>query len=73
MHCCCVARCTLAGAPSFPAKLPCLPLNCAVVDRPRFGHRALLLDTARNWFSIDDIKKKILDPMHSTKMNVLKW
>lgn len=47
--------------------------TCAVVDRPRFGHRGLLLDTARNWFSVEDIKRKVLDPMHFTKLNVLKW
>lgn len=65
--------------PCFPThgwRLPALPLppsSCAVVDRPRFGHRGVLLDTARNWFSVEDIKKKVLDPMHLTKMNVLKW
>jgi len=32
-----------------------------------------MLDTARNWFSVEGIKKKILDPMHRTKLNVLHW
>ncbi|KAI7846441.1 hypothetical protein COHA_000052 [Chlorella ohadii] len=62
---------SLASLANPEAEITCLPIQ--IVDRPRFGHRALLLDTARNWFSIDDIKKKILDPMHLTKMNVLKW
>lgn len=60
------------GGPCPPSPCPLLS-SCAVVDRPRFGHRGVLLDTARNWFSVEDIKKKILDPMHLTKMNVLKW
>jgi hexosaminidase len=44
-----------------------------VSDKPRFGHRGLMLDTARNWFSVADIKRKIIDPMFLTKMNVLHW
>lgn len=42
-------------------------------DTPRFGHRGVLVDTARHWFSVEDLKRKILDPMHATKMNVLHW
>lgn len=77
-----VFQCTLAAAALCPmlshprvapARPPPPPPSCAVVDRPRFGHRGVLLDTARNWFSVEDIKKKVLDPMHLTKMNVLKW
>ena len=59
---------TARPAPAAPAPGP-----GAVVDRPRFGHRGVLLDTARNWFSIEDIKRKVIDPMHLTKLNVLVW
>jgi hypothetical protein len=62
---------SLASLASADADVSCLPIQ--VVDRPRFPHRGLLLDTARNWFSVEDIKKKVIDPMHLTKMNVLKW
>lgn len=49
----------------------CLPIELR--DRPRFGHRGVMLDTARNFFSPDDIKRRLLDPMHLTKLNVMHW
>ncbi|PSC70268.1 glycoside hydrolase family 20 [Micractinium conductrix] len=55
------ARCSVA----------CLPVE--VDDRPRFPHRGVLLDTARNWFSVADIKAKVINPMARTKLNVLHW
>ncbi|EFN58846.1 hypothetical protein CHLNCDRAFT_140700 [Chlorella variabilis] len=52
-------------------RVDCVPVK--VDDAPRFGHRGILLDTGRNWFSPDDIKRRLLDPMAATKMNVLHW
>lgn len=41
-----------------------------VEDRPEFPHRGLMIDTARNYFPLDDLKKAI-DGMASCKLNVL--
>ncbi|KAJ2943680.1 hypothetical protein O0L34_g16793 [Tuta absoluta] len=41
-------------------------------DRPAYPHRGLVLDTSRNFFPIDIIKKMI-DGMAATKMNVFHW
>lgn len=65
------ALASLASLADGACKLACLPIH--VQDRPRFGHRGLLLDTSRRWFSVQDIKTKILDPMHRSKLNVLHW
>ena len=41
-------------------------------DWPRFGHRGLLLDCSRHFFSIEEVRK-ILDLMTLHKLNVLHW
>lgn len=41
-------------------------------DAPKFTHRGLNMDTARNYFEVDDIKRT-LDAMAYTKMNRLHW
>ncbi|XP_049874193.1 chitooligosaccharidolytic beta-N-acetylglucosaminidase isoform X3 [Pectinophora gossypiella] len=41
-------------------------------DRPAYKHRGLLIDTARNFIPIEDIKRTI-DGMAATKMNVFHW
>lgn len=41
-----------------------------VMDRPRFPHRALMLDPARNFLPVDDVKRYI-DRMSRYKFNVL--
>lgn len=48
-------------------------LRCAVIiDEPRFSWRGFMLDTARNFFSIDFIEKMIdVAAMH--KLNVFHW
>lgn len=48
--------------------------NAPVVieDRPTFAHRGLNLDTARNYLTVDEIKRT-LDAMALTKMNRLHW
>lgn len=43
-----------------------------ISDQPAFTHRGLLLDTARNFLPIDDIKRQV-DAMASCKLNVLHW
>ncbi|KAI9335243.1 glycoside hydrolase superfamily [Obelidium mucronatum] len=43
-----------------------------VSDSPRFKYRGLLLDTARNFFTIKDMKR-VLDGMMYSKINVLQW
>ncbi|XP_055382720.1 chitooligosaccharidolytic beta-N-acetylglucosaminidase-like [Condylostylus longicornis] len=41
-------------------------------DKPAYQHRGLMLDTSRNYFSIDSIKKTI-DGMAMTKLNTFHW
>lgn len=41
-------------------------------DAPAYKHRGLLLDTSRNYFSIDSIKRTI-DAMSMVKLNVFHW
>jgi hexosaminidase len=41
-----------------------------LVDEPEFPHRGVLMDTARHWFTVDDIKK-VIDAMSWNKLNRL--
>ncbi|RKP04423.1 glycoside hydrolase superfamily [Thamnocephalis sphaerospora] len=50
--------------------LPGVPLQ--IQDSPSYAHRGLMLDTARTYFSVDDIKRQ-LNAMAVAKMNVLHW
>ncbi|CAK9833841.1 Beta-hexosaminidase subunit beta [Anthophora retusa] len=50
-----------------------LKIRCqTIVDRPKFPHRGLLLDTSRHYLPIQDILLT-LDAMSYNKMNVLHW
>ncbi len=44
----------------------------AIEDAPRFPWRGLLLDSARHFIPLDDIKRQI-DGMAAAKLNVLHW
>ncbi|KAI9197382.1 glycoside hydrolase superfamily [Polychytrium aggregatum] len=44
----------------------------SITDSPRFPYRGILLDTARNYFPVEDIKR-ILDGLAYSKINVMKW
>ncbi|KAI9327381.1 glycoside hydrolase superfamily, partial [Obelidium mucronatum] len=43
-----------------------------IKDEPAFPYRGLMLDTARNFFTVADIKR-ILDGMAASKLNVFHW
>lgn len=42
----------------------------SIQDRPSFPYRGLLIDVARHWYSVDDIKRAI-DGLAMNKMNIL--
>ena len=44
-----------AGKPAVKAdwKVPC----CTIKDAPRFGYRGIMLDCARHFFTVDEVKK----------------
>lgn len=48
--------------------VPAIVIN----DSPRFAYRGLMLDVARHFFTVDDIKR-VLDMMAYLKMNRLHW
>ncbi|EFP91266.2 uncharacterized protein PGTG_17123 [Puccinia graminis f. sp. tritici CRL 75-36-700-3] len=43
-----------------------------IKDQPAFPYRGLLLDTSRNYYSIDSLKKTI-KTMSAAKLNILHW
>lgn len=47
------------------------PLSCAhIVDYPRFAYRGLMLDSARHFFTVEEVKH-VLDLMAAHKLNTL--
>lgn len=48
--------------------LPCVE----IIDEPRFAWRGILLDSARHFLKVEDIKRQ-LDGMAAAKMNVFHW
>ncbi len=46
--------------------------EASVRDAPQFKYRGLLLDTGRNYFSVEALER-ILDGMSYDKLNVLHW
>ncbi|KAL9275417.1 Beta-hexosaminidase 2-like protein [Drosera capensis] len=47
-------------------------VGVVVEDRPGFEHRGLLLDTARNFYGVKDLKR-VIEGMSWNKMNVFHW
>lgn len=43
-----------------------------ITDKPKYTHRGVMLDTARNFLSFDAIRRQI-DAMSASKMNVFHW
>ena len=46
--------------------------NVEIEDRPAYPYRGLLLDTSRNYFSVESIKK-LIKAMSYNKLNTLHW
>jgi hexosaminidase len=46
--------------------------SVTIIDQPNFGYRGLMLDVARHFFEVDEIKK-ILDVMAYFKLNRFHW
>ena len=49
-----------------------VPAPVVIEDRPRFGHRGMLVDTGRQYFPVDTLLHAI-DAMMFNKLNVLHW
>lgn len=46
--------------------------SASIQDQPVFPHRGLLVDTSRNFYSVDTLKR-IMDGMSYNKLNVFHW
>ena len=57
-----------ATAPAGGYTLPCLNIT----DEPRFSYRGFMLDVARHFFSVEEVKK-LLDLMSFYKLNRFHW
>ncbi len=52
----------------FSLELRC----CTISDKPHFAYRGMMLDVARYFYSVDDVKK-VLDMLAMHKMNRMHW
>ncbi|OQR94614.1 beta-hexosaminidase [Achlya hypogyna] len=43
-----------------------------IADKPAYSHRGIVLDTARNYYSIDSLKR-LVDTMGANKLNTFHW
>lgn len=57
-----------AGRSDFECGVPCLE----IFDRPQFPWRGLMLDTARHFFTVEEIRR-FIDQMVIYKFNVFHW
>ncbi len=55
---------------SSTLRLPTSVECCTIEDKPRFGYRAMMLDVARTWMGVGDIKRHI-DMLAHHKINTL--
>ncbi|MBS0226020.1 MAG: family 20 glycosylhydrolase [Proteobacteria bacterium] len=63
-----LAQLLTSGESTASVRLPALHID----DAPRFGWRGLMLDSARHFQSVDDIKR-LLDAMAQLKLDVFHW
>ena len=49
-----------------------IPQQVTIQDKPTYPYRGILLDTGRNYYSVDSIKR-VIDAMSYNKLNVLHW
>ncbi|XP_057664989.1 chitooligosaccharidolytic beta-N-acetylglucosaminidase isoform X2 [Diorhabda carinulata] len=49
-----------------------IPTEVVITDKPAYPHRGLLLDTSRNYITVDAIKKTI-KAMGASKLNTFHW
>jgi hexosaminidase len=49
-----------------------VPSSVELTDAPKYPHRGFLLDTSRNYFSVQSIKRTI-DAMAAVKLNAFHW
>ncbi|KAL5218719.1 hypothetical protein ABZP36_019403 [Zizania latifolia] len=61
-----------AGGGAASGGQPIVPSGIEISDRPRFTHRGILLDTARNYYPVRDILHT-LRAMAFNKLNVFHW
>jgi len=57
---------------SDPARVDLVSSAVSVSDAPRFGHRGMLIDTARHYLSVSTIQH-VIDALPLSKFNVLHW
>ena len=46
--------------------------NCEIHDKPRFTYRSFMIDSARHFVEVDEIKK-LVDAMAKLKFNIFHW
>ncbi|PKA57412.1 Beta-hexosaminidase 2 [Apostasia shenzhenica] len=51
---------------------PVVASGITITDRPLFPHRGLMLDTSRNYYPVEDLKRTVA-AMAANKMNVFHW
>lgn len=63
---------TLSQLAWWNGETVCILDNVHIEDAPRFRHRGLMIDTARNFMSVDALMATV-DAMAANKLNVLHW
>lgn len=61
-----------ASSDSHDSSLYVAKTPVKIKDAPQFSHRGIMLDTARNYYTVDDILRTI-DGISYNKMNVFHW